>query len=511
MSSYQRFRGMSGPGLRGIASAAVLTSAGVIAGCSADIARLEKPSFTVAENASRAPVPSEPVGRRNAGALDRSQQTWSDSGPRGALPPPSTSLEPSTRVAALPAPAQAQPYSPPAAPQVGAVGPSKPFDAPKTAKPATTAPAAAASGQTIEVQQGDSLYAISKRTGVSIAALMDANQLKSPALKPGQKLVVPAVAGARRPLAKTAAATPAPAIAPIATAPIAGAAQPVQAAANGDWSGSYVVKSGDSLYAIARTHKVRSADLQQANGISDPTKVKPGVTLKVPGSGAAAGSAVAAAPTAPIAAAPSAKTAPAQAELPRVVQAPAPGTGSLASPKIINTQPTNTPKGEQVAALGQTATDAAAPAAEAKPVIAPTKTAAAAPAAAASGSMKFRWPAKGKVIAEFGKRPDGTHNDGINVSVPAGTDVHAAEGGTVAYAGSELKGYGNLILVRHDNGWVSAYAHADTMLVKRGDAVKRGQVIAKAGKTGTVDQPQVHFELRQGSKPVDPMPHMEKQ
>ena len=94
-------------------------------------------------------------------------------------------------------------------------------------------------------------------------------------------------------------------------------------------------------------------------------------------------------------------------------------------------------------------------------------------------------------------------------SEPAGCQV-ASEAGKVAYAGNELKGYGNLILIRHDNGWVSAYAHNEQLLVKRDDQVQRGQVIAKAGKTGSVDQPQLHFELRQGSKPVDPMPHLEK-
>ncbi len=116
----------------------------------------------------------------------------------------------------------------------------------------------------------------------------------------------------------------------------------------------------------------------------------------------------------------------------------------------------------------------------------------------------------GKILAGFGQRSDGTHNDGINLSVPQGTAVHAAEDGTVAYAGSELKGYGNLILVRHDNGWVTAYAHNDQLMVKRGDKVQRGQVIAKAGRTGSVDQPQLHFELRQGSKPVDPVPFLER-
>jgi murein DD-endopeptidase MepM/ murein hydrolase activator NlpD len=139
-----------------------------------------------------------------------------------------------------------------------------------------------------------------------------------------------------------------------------------------------------------------------------------------------------------------------------------------------------------------------------------TEKAARATQPAAANAVKFRWPVRGKTLAEFGKRPDGTHNDGINIAVPLGTEIAAAEAGTVAYAGSELKGYGNLVLVRHDNGWVTAYAHADQILVKRGDSVKRGQTIARAGSTGTVDQPQVHFELRQGSKPVDPMPYMEK-
>lgn len=120
----------------------------------------------------------------------------------------------------------------------------------------------------------------------------------------------------------------------------------------------------------------------------------------------------------------------------------------------------------------------------------------------------FRWPVKGRIISPFGTRPDGSHNDGINVSVPQGTSVMAAENGVVAYAGSELKGYGNLVLVRHANNWVSAYAHNDTLLVKRGDKVRRGQVIAKAGASGSVSQPQVHFELRKGSRPVDPTKYM---
>jgi murein DD-endopeptidase MepM/ murein hydrolase activator NlpD len=120
----------------------------------------------------------------------------------------------------------------------------------------------------------------------------------------------------------------------------------------------------------------------------------------------------------------------------------------------------------------------------------------------------FRWPVKGRVISGFGTKSDGGHNDGINISVPQGTPVKAAENGVVAYAGNELKGYGNLVLVRHANNWVSAYANNEELLVSRGEKVSRGQVISKAGTTGSATQPQVHFELRKGSRPVDPTKYM---
>ena len=114
-------------------------------------------------------------------------------------------------------------------------------------------------------------------------------------------------------------------------------------------------------------------------------------------------------------------------------------------------------------------------------------------------SPQFRWPARGRIISRFG---DG--NDGINVAVPEGTSVRAAEDGTVAYVGDEIKGYGKLVLVRHANGWVSAYANNGDLLVKKGETVKRGQVLAKSGQTGNVTSPQLHFELRKGKTPVDP-------
>ncbi|MGA7000635.1 MAG: M23 family metallopeptidase, partial [Pseudolabrys sp.] len=126
-----------------------------------------------------------------------------------------------------------------------------------------------------------------------------------------------------------------------------------------------------------------------------------------------------------------------------------------------------------------------------------------------AGAMPaFRWPVRGRVIAGFGSKPNGTQNDGINLAVPEGTPIKAADDGVVAYAGNELKGYGNLVLIRHSNGFVSAYAHASELMVKRGDTIKRGQVIAHAGQTGNVTSPQLHFEIRKGSTPVDPTQYL---
>ena len=126
----------------------------------------------------------------------------------------------------------------------------------------------------------------------------------------------------------------------------------------------------------------------------------------------------------------------------------------------------------------------------------------------ARASPSFRWPVRGKVITGFGPKSSGGQNDGINVSVPEGTPIKAAEDGVVAYAGNELKGYGNLVLVRHSNGFVTAYAHASELAVKKGETIKRGQVIGKAGATGNVTSPQLHFEVRKGATPVDPTQYL---
>ena len=117
----------------------------------------------------------------------------------------------------------------------------------------------------------------------------------------------------------------------------------------------------------------------------------------------------------------------------------------------------------------------------------------------------FIWPVNGKLISRFGKKGEGLRNDGVNIIAPRGSAVRAARSGVVAYAGNELRGFGNLLLIKHSNGWVTAYAHNENLLVRRGQKVKRGQIVAKVGDSGNVARPQLHFEIRKGNKAVDPI------
>ena len=428
-------------------------------GCSADIARFDFPAtanFNDPTTAAIAPAERSALGGEPAMSEQVPAPAAYNAAPAGG----------GIEVANLPPPASVETVRTPSYQPAA----QAPHSAAAPAAPIAAAPADPQErGQEIEVQRGDTLYGISKRYGVSLNELMRVNSLSSPALKPGQKLALPSGKAVDRPRsaapAVAATAVPAPA----------------------DWTGSYTVKGGDSLYAIARQNQVRLDDLQRYNGIADARRVKPGTVLKVPG---VAGAVLAEAPATPSAA--PVLTPPVQppvtANVPPLPVEPA---APSATPKILNSEAATEKK---VAAL-----DPATAAAVTNP----------APASGSVADGKLRWPAKGRIIAGFGPRSDGTHNDGINISLPQGTDVHAAENGTVAYAGSELKGYGNLILLRHDHGIVTAYAHADELLVKRGDRISRGQVIAKAGKTGAVDQPQLHFEVRRDQTPVDPISYLE--
>lgn len=530
-------------GRSGVCIAALL-AASLGGGCSTDVSRFDLPVFGASEGAAPPPLPP-PRGRSGVG------------GPATAIAPVSTGtsdnvVRPIPRggnagassgvsVANLPDTTVAQSKIPVDVPPVKRAAPRpalQPAAAPTAG--AATASAPTTGGQTIDVAPGDTLYRISAQHRVSIADLMAANNMQSPVIKPGQKLIIPAATSVpqnrvptraenqqratqqavqtMRPAGEATAATPASAAVPPAAAPSGGAVVATPAAPPG---GTYTIQSGESFYGVARKHKVKAEELAQVNGITDVTKIKQGQVLKIPGPGAtpspAVGSgAVAAAPATMPAVQPAAPAA-------RPVSAASIGKIGATGTKVaaLGTAPTSSAASDLVTTTdagtaahpSETAAAAKGRAEPAKVAVAPAAKpavqSATSPATSPVGAVgMFRWPVNGKVITKFGPRDDGSHNDGINIAVPAGTDVQAAEGGTVAYAGNELKGYGNLILIRHDENWVSAYAHNDQLLVKRGDKIKRGQVVAKAGKSGTVDQPQVHFELRQGSKPVDPLKHL---
>lgn len=125
-------------------------------------------------------------------------------------------------------------------------------------------------------------------------------------------------------------------------------------------------------------------------------------------------------------------------------------------------------------------------------------------------SGRFAWPVKGTTVSSFGPGSNGARNDGINIRAPRGTTVRAAEGGTVVYADDELKGYGQLVLIKHSGGYTTAYSHLDKMLIEKGATVKKGQTIGTVGASGSVDSPQLHFEVRKGTKPVNPQSHLER-
>jgi murein DD-endopeptidase MepM/ murein hydrolase activator NlpD len=271
-------------------------------------------------------------------------------------------------------------------------------------------------------------------------------------------------------------------------------------------SGVHVVAPGESLLGISRKYGKKGAEVARANGITPTTNVRIGQRLVIPGVAQQKiqTTAVAEKPKAPAARA---------LALPPKLQAAAPQAAPAqvaAKPVPAQTAAKPAPKGVQTASLAPVALPVAKPAEQPKErahvASAPTDAAADAKEnqPSAMGGPSFRWPVRGRVIAGFGPKPNGQQNDGINLAVPEGTSVKAAEDGVVAYAGNELKGYGNLVLVRHSNGYVTAYAHASELKVKRGDPIKRGQIIALAGQTGTVSSPQLHFEIRKGSTPVDP-------
>jgi len=171
---------------------------------------------------------------------------------------------------------------------------------------------------------------------------------------------------------------------------------------------------------------------------------------------------------------------------------------------VVNVNPATTPVLNKKSSVPDATTPTQVASLEASSSVAPTTPTEPSKVANAAG---FRWPARGRVILGFGDK-NGIKNTGINISLPQGTPIKAAEAGTVAYAGSEIKGFGNLVMIRHPDGWVSVYGNNSELKVKRGEEIKRGQVIALSGQSGDVSAPQLHFELRKGSVPVDPVDHL---
>ncbi|HEV7327850.1 MAG TPA: peptidoglycan DD-metalloendopeptidase family protein [Bosea sp. (in: a-proteobacteria)] len=359
---------------------------------------------------------------------------------------------------------RSQPLPPPTA---SVAARPAPMTAPAPSAPGSAAGWSAQGGTPIVVAQGETLEVISGRYGVPRSALMQANGLSGEAA-PGSRIVVPVYNGGG---SQTAARQPAPndnrfeqprlapppVSRPVASAPAKPAVAPKVAALDPRVQAANAKEKAEAdakRMGEARARFAAEAKAKAAAKAANETK-----TAALP--------APAAQPAKPKAAAPVVASAPADkiTTQPKAV-APAP------EPKAAEPQTTaSLPKAEEPASSG----------------------------------AEFRWPARGRVIAGYAGKGG---NEGINIAVPEGTPIKAAEGGVVAYAGSELKGYGNLVLIRHPNGYVSAYAHNGELNVKRGEQVKRGQVVAKSGQSGNVNSPQLHFELRKGSTPVDPMPYL---
>ena len=241
---------------------------------------------------------------------------------------------------------------------------------------------------------------------------------------------------------------------------------------------AYTVQRGDTLNQIALNHDVDAYEVARLNGLRPPYVIRIGETLSLPVDATAS--------TRTVAISPNSRT-----------SSPA----SVDAPKSVKRAPVKPPAWSSPPKLGSKQTKTAQKVtSRVKPVRVP-------PPPPKSGSG-FIWPLKGKVISGFGSKAKGLRNDGVNILAGRGTPVVAAENGVVAYAGNELRGFGNLLLIKHEGGWVTAYAHNHQLLVKRGQKLKRGQKIATVGSTGNVTKPQLHFEIRKGKTARDPRKYL---
>ncbi|NBB47379.1 peptidoglycan DD-metalloendopeptidase family protein [Rhizobium sp. CRIBSB] len=496
----------------------VLLLAGTAAGCSSDASRFS--SIFSTDNLTTAsiprqsalrnqpPIPAENIG---GGAIYGQQQAMAQPMPAS----PSYQLPVSARAASTPAPVQraelaapsgiaspsnnnseraaalAQPF--PAAPQQGgevaAANSGQVLAEPRTTG---TTPKqggwSTAGAARVTLRPGETIATLADRYGVPQKEILKANGLTQVSdAAPGQLVIIPTFGGPN-PARAAADASGLPTdgrkpvlpgdqqqnVAVLPTAPNSREKQQVAASAAtgkttngaGTGAGSYVVKPGDSLARIAKTNGVSVDDLKAANSLTTGN-IRIGQALVIPAKSSAA---------------PSAATAQAAPAADPVKTASVPAAGQPAEYKA----PAATKSVTDVAAV--------------KPETA---------APEMTGIDKYRWPVRGAVIANFGANIDGKRSDGIAISVPPGTPIKAAENGVVIYAGNGLKELGNTVLVRHDDGKVTVYGHADSLSVQRGQKVQRGQTIATSGMTGNVKRPMLHFEVRKDAAPVNPITYLE--
>ena len=227
----------------------------------------------------------------------------------------------------------------------------------------------------------------------------------------------------------------------------------------------HIVKKGDTLYNISKRYNVDMSFISRLNDLDEPYALALGQKLIIPGS---------------------------------VVEKAA----------NVSTTSVKTTKNSKTTKTAQTTKKSESSWWWSKKKSTPKKATYAKPTPVTKRKNKFMWPVQGKIISNFGTIGKGRTNDGINIKANLGTPVKAADAGRVAYAGNELKGFGNLILIKHNDGWITAYAHNDKILVKKGQTVRRGEKIATVGSTGGVNTPQLHFEVRSGKKALNPRTYL---
>ena len=353
----------------------------------------------------------------------------------------------------------------------------------------------------IVVARGDTLYAIGAKYGMSVDEVAKLNNLSEPYnLLVGQKLRVSASREQvmteipKIPDAKPVVKETPKVVTPEAKKPMPAPKQTTTRVELTDVQ----IAPGDTLYSLSRRYSVPVNDLAVMNNLSAPFALYAGQIVKVPNLASAPVRVASATNTASTTAATKLATSAAKPVTNKV------DTASNKTQKIDAKQPTQkveqkkpeTPKKDtkQTNDKKQTATNVVKKSTE----------------ITARSSSKFSWPLRGKILSNYGSKSNGLFNDGINISAASGTAVAAAENGVVAYAGNEVKGMGNLIIIQHSDGWMTVYAHMDSLSVRRGAHVKVGQKIGAVGQTGKVDKPQLHFEIRKGTKAYNPIQYLKK-